>query len=337
MNKEPEITIITPVYNGLPYIKELVDSLLNQEFKNWELLVGDNASDDGTVEYLKSLHDERIRLFLHKKNLGVFRNLNLLFKNATAPYCQILCADDYFEDSKSLTRIVDFWQNAPTEVGFARFDFYPSNEKSNVVNYEREILPDVITPRQADFFFFIFYNIPGNLSNVTVRTQIMNEFGGFKEDWRYSGDFEFWTRISVKYSFALRREKAIYVRKHPGQISSGSSSENKTGIKFAEIREALVPMFNRLVEQFPKSSFLLKLNGTIGYDVLARYLGLRSWLLNGNSTLYHKVIEVNSHAPYLLNQHLRWILFLCTLGGRLFRKSLIKFTIKRFRKSYKLF
>ena len=49
----PAISIITPVWNGLPYIKECVESVIAQDFQDWELIIGDNASEDGTSEYLR--------------------------------------------------------------------------------------------------------------------------------------------------------------------------------------------------------------------------------------------------------------------------------------------
>ena len=54
MSSVPAISILTPVWNGLPYVKECIASVLAQEFQDWELLIGDNGSTDGTREYLAS-------------------------------------------------------------------------------------------------------------------------------------------------------------------------------------------------------------------------------------------------------------------------------------------
>jgi glycosyltransferase involved in cell wall biosynthesis len=74
MGGAPAISILTPVWNGLPYIKECVNSVLAQDFQDWEMIVGDNASDDGTSEYLRTLTDPRIKVFRHDKNMGVCTN-----------------------------------------------------------------------------------------------------------------------------------------------------------------------------------------------------------------------------------------------------------------------
>ena len=76
MSVVPTISILTPVWNGLPYIKECVDSVFAQEFQDWELIISDNGSTDGTRDYLDTLKDQRVRIFKQEKNLGIDGNLN---------------------------------------------------------------------------------------------------------------------------------------------------------------------------------------------------------------------------------------------------------------------
>ena len=75
----PAISILTPVWNGLPYIKECVESVFSQEFQDWELIISDNGSTDGTRDYLDTLTDKRVQIFKQDKNLGIDGNLNFLF------------------------------------------------------------------------------------------------------------------------------------------------------------------------------------------------------------------------------------------------------------------
>src|SRR5688500_15313128 len=90
------ISILTPVWNGLPFVKECIDSVLSQEFQEWELIISDNGSTDGTRDYLDTLKDERIKIYKQEKNLGIYGNLNFLLSKASAPIGYWLCADDYF-------------------------------------------------------------------------------------------------------------------------------------------------------------------------------------------------------------------------------------------------
>ena len=74
----PRISVLMPVYNGMPYIPDAVESVLAQDEQDWELVISDNGSTDSTRDYLRSLQDPRIRVHLQQANLGIFGNLNFL-------------------------------------------------------------------------------------------------------------------------------------------------------------------------------------------------------------------------------------------------------------------
>lgn len=214
----PCISILLPVWNGLPYIKECIQSVLNQDFQDWELIVSDNGSSDGTREYLNSLSDHRIHVFNQEKNLGILGNVNFLFTQARCPISQMLCADDYFTLTNSLSVIVKYWESAAPEIGFVSFstirtveDFGEASGRSNI--------PAIITPQTAPLWFFVFGNILGNLSNVSLRTHLVSELGGFAETLPMAGDFEFWSRASSAVSIGVEYEEVIYIRRHFGVAS----------------------------------------------------------------------------------------------------------------------
>lgn len=89
-----KITILLPVFNGLPYIKETIASIFAQSNEDWCLSVSDNASTDGTYEYLKSLNDPRVRLSRHGSNIGAAANWAHLFETTDSEYAVLFGADD---------------------------------------------------------------------------------------------------------------------------------------------------------------------------------------------------------------------------------------------------
>ena len=92
----PSITVIIGVYNGENCITKAVDSIVQQSFKDWELIICDDASSDKTYNLLKNyVTDERIKIIQNEKNLGLGASLNKCIENATGKYLVRQDADDH--------------------------------------------------------------------------------------------------------------------------------------------------------------------------------------------------------------------------------------------------
>lgn len=251
MNPEPVISILTPVWNGLPYIKECIASVFSQDFQNWELIISDNGSTDGTRDYLDSLEgtDPRIIIFKQEMNLGIDGNLNFLFSKASTPLAYVLCADDYFY-AGALGSVIHAWETAGDETAFIAFNWKVGNEeKSILVRYSNKILPNHLDSTQSQLAFFLFGNLPGNLSNVCSRVAMVRAAGGFRVGLKQAVDFEIWARLSKSHDMILAETTTAYIRKHEGEASFYL---NKKGALFAEhliiyepLVEALVPFVKR--------------------------------------------------------------------------------------------
>lgn len=92
----PVLSVGLPVRNGMPFLEESLLSILNGEYQDYELIVCDNASTDGTPDLLAeyAARDERIRVIRNKTNIGVARNFNLTFSLAHGRYFRWMAADD---------------------------------------------------------------------------------------------------------------------------------------------------------------------------------------------------------------------------------------------------
>ena len=90
----PLISVVMPSYNHAKYIKKAVDSVLAQDFDDFELLISDDASPDSSWQVISSFNDPRIRSFRQKQNLGPVGNLVFLIKEARGNYIALLNSDD---------------------------------------------------------------------------------------------------------------------------------------------------------------------------------------------------------------------------------------------------
>jgi glycosyltransferase involved in cell wall biosynthesis len=305
-----KISIITPVWNGLPWVKNCVESVLTQRFEDWELLISDNGSTDGTRDYLATLTDPRIRVFYQPQNLGILGNVNFLFQNARAPLSQFLCHDDYLVAPESLAKIVALWADAAPEIGFIRANWNQKEARNALEAYALEALPKRIEPRDADLFFFIFGCIPGNLSNVSVRTGLVEQMGWFDQRLPSAGDFEFWIRSARQWVFLLEKSDLTHVRAHPGQASKYL---NRHGEIVGQLYKVVGTLFDRLKTDIPKQT--LRAHATLAYDALQRWAGVRQVLTDSNREYLDRLEAEVAERDAFLSSHLRWTAFFLSGGG----------------------
>ena len=89
-----KVSVLIPVYNGAPFLKEALDSILNQTFTDFELILLNDASPDNSEEIIKQYNDDRIRYYRNKKNLGISASRNKLMDLAQGEYWVIMDNDD---------------------------------------------------------------------------------------------------------------------------------------------------------------------------------------------------------------------------------------------------
>ena len=100
---EEKIDILLATYNGEKYLKEQLDSILNQTYKNIRIIISDDCSKDTTPEILKEYQkkDDRIELHIQKNNLGVVKNIEFLLRKVKSPYYMLADQDDYWLPEKA--------------------------------------------------------------------------------------------------------------------------------------------------------------------------------------------------------------------------------------------
>lgn len=232
----PRITVLMPVYNGMPYIPEAVNSVLSQSLADWELVISDNGSLDETRAYLDSLNDPRIRVFKQDSNLGIFGNLNFLLEQASSPIAKILCSDDALLEG-GLERIAAFMEDRP-QCAVSRCWASGDSEIFSVRGraYFEGKLPSRLNPPAASLAFAAFGNLVGNLSKAACRPSMVLEAGGFDQAFPYAGDYEGWMRVARRFGLDLQDEELIFERRHEQQNSNLLNKNNE-----------LVPQMNKLL------------------------------------------------------------------------------------------
>jgi glycosyltransferase involved in cell wall biosynthesis len=317
------ISIVMPTYNGMKFLEQAVNSVMSQNHQDWELIISDDGSKDETRNYLATLQDSRIKVHLQPSNLGIFGNLNFLFSQAGSEVTQILCQDDYFVDEGALDRILEEWSRLAPEIAYLRCN-HQLDAFSKHALFEGKVLPPIVHPEQSDLYFFIFGCIPGNLSNVSVRTEAVKRAGWFRTDLPYAGDFEFWSRLGRSSSWAIARTSVVKVRGHSGQASS---TLNRAGELLPQLREILEGLYQSLVRK-GYSSTLLRLEVIINFVSQHRDRGIRFVLKRKGDGYLRRVSAEFDSSSLSFGPFMGWLIYFGSLGGRFFSNSVAKQLLK---------
>ena len=206
--KAPAVSVLMTAYNREDYIAESIDSVLAQKFGDFELLITDNQSTDGTVDIARRYErlDPRVRVVVNERNLGQFGNRNRAASLATAEFLKFHDSDDVMYPH-CLDVMVTAMRAEP------RAGFGLSNSRA----WPGGPVPMLLTPRQSyqrEFLGFgVFMCGPGG---SIFRTEVFKALGGF-EDYGAPSDTIFWMRACARHPVLLLPADLFYYREHPGQ------------------------------------------------------------------------------------------------------------------------
>jgi glycosyltransferase involved in cell wall biosynthesis len=214
----PQISVILPVYNGGEYLKYSVESVLQQINADFELIIVDDCSTDGSNQYLQSLNDNRIRLFTNTSNKGLFWNLNFLISNANSSLIKLWAQDDIMYP-ECLASFINFYNNHP-EVGFMYSMVHNIDVNGLIKKSEKvDITPEIISTDLHAQISFEYGSIAGNISNTCIVRKALDKVGLFNEQMLISADFEMWVRIAQYFPVGFIKLPVIKLRDHDKQLS----------------------------------------------------------------------------------------------------------------------
>lgn len=215
------ISVVLPVYNGMKYLKQSVDSVLKQTLIDFEFLICDDCSTDSSYTFIKSYNDHRIQLTRNEKNLGLFPALNSLCKLATGKIIKLWAQDDVMSP-ECLEEVIRMHLNHP-EIGFSYSDREIIDANDNVIiNLHNDDTPEIISPHLHDQIAFFTGSIAGNISNVAIFKAKLKEAGWFNENMKISADFDMWVKLSAHHPVGRINKELIQLRDHSEQLSRSS-------------------------------------------------------------------------------------------------------------------
>lgn len=220
--QQPKVSVVITSYNYEDYIGEAIESVIAQTYKNWELVVVDDASTDRSVEvisrYVKQFPD-KIRLIAQTENRGVGYVANLGIENTTGEYIANLGSDDRMLPQR-LEKQMAYFQKNP-KVGVVCSDVVVINSDGVVVEGDT-VFSKPITDLRMQLLEGNFINSP----SVTHIKRIHTEMGDINPILDYVQDFDHWLRILDRYEIVRLPEKLTEYRIHGKNLSARESGKH---------------------------------------------------------------------------------------------------------------
>ena len=230
--KISEILVFVPTYNSEKYLRQCLDSVLQQTFQDWKCVISDDASTDKSVEIAREYEkiDSRFKVLTHEKNVGAANNWNRAKENNNSFATKMLCADDYlFKDA--LKEQLDILHRNQTAIVFSeRYIVFPSGKKLH------PRLPKYASSISFNDAFKLYINLGRNIFGEPVtalfRTDLFVKSEGFYPKFEYSLDTSGYMAIARGHDVTFDNSVVGAFR-----VSKNQWSHKLKGKQFAHVFE----------------------------------------------------------------------------------------------------
>ncbi|OAZ03098.1 glycosyltransferase [Flavobacterium succinicans] len=299
---QPLVSIVFTSYNHQEYLRQALDSLVNQTYPNIEIIIIDDCSTDGSQEILREYeHFENITLKLQTQNSGSYvKASNFGASFAKGEYILFAQCDDFAEANQIEVLLKAFESNASVGVVFS---------KSNLVDEKGKTFADDFYGREKSFKdavkenglikadkmkeFLSFSCVIPNLSAALIKHDLFKEINGLSDQYLVVADWEFWLDLTEKTDFYYVSQPLNYFRQHATTIRS--SIKMKT-----QIVEIYKMFYNHLSknELRPAQQYKLKVGaGAVWFSYFVE--NKKAWI-QCFTTVYPEINKIEKRRLYYL-------------------------------------
>jgi len=212
----PKISVIMSVYNGEKYLREAIDSILNQTFTDFEFLIGNDCSTDGTKEILDQYTDPRLKILHYETNVGLTASLNWLLSLANGDYIARMDADDisHRQRFQFQTKYLDEHPG----VGLVGSSYYRIDEQGRITGL-------FTGPKQENKNLWVRQHV--GHGTFMIRHRALYLVGNYNEEFEYAQDYELLLRIAEKYQITNIPFPLYSWRNHPAGITTSKKPSQR--------------------------------------------------------------------------------------------------------------
>lgn len=224
----PVISVVMSVYNGEKYLRESIESILNQTYRNFEFIIINDGSTDSTREIVLSYDDPRICLIDNKENIGLTKSLNKGLRIARGGYIARMDADDISMPNRFESQI-DFLNH--------HREYAVVGTLLKVINENSKVIFTIEKPIQhTDIRDFLNRDNCIGHGSAMIRKTCLQSVGFYDESIEKSQDYDLWLRISQNYKLANIPQYLYMWRNHKENISEKHRNEQKHFVEMIKTR-----------------------------------------------------------------------------------------------------
>jgi len=223
MKDSPSVSIVMNCFNGETYLKQAIDSVINQTFEDWELIFWDNLSTDNSSEIVMSYQDHRIKYFKSETHTLLGKARNLAMNNAKADWVAFLDVDDIWLENK-LERQIELIRSDKNNIGFiyGRCEvIYSDDPKKNHRFKQGQTLPSGNIFEELLLENFIPF------VSAVVDKKKFSSLGGFDNKLKHSTDYYMFLRLAEKYPVKALQDVSSTYRIHEGNLTNSLRIEGE--------------------------------------------------------------------------------------------------------------
>ena len=292
---KPDVSVIMSVYNGETYLREAINSVINQTFKNWELIVINDCSTDSTAQILEEISslDERVKVHPNEVNLRLPTSLNKAISLCEGKYIARMDADDICLPDRLEKQFKFMEENPDVDLSSCRF-----------MTVKNGVYASGGAGGRCDskaLRAMLLVSNPLLHPGVIAKAEVMREFN-YDPNFTFTEDLELWTRMAIAdKKLAILPECLLIYRLHDKQITSTTLERQRTEV--LKIQDKYCgTLFKRMdneMQQFYISGVYFRENADV-----SRFLKYAKWLRKESTKSFDKN-DVNSALLEILAEYKR--------------------------------
>lgn len=213
IKKTPLISILVNCYNGGDFLHSAVKSIINQTYKNWEVIFLDNNSTDNSLEIIKKFHNKKIKIFqIQTKNIvSLYKARNLALKKAKGDFIAFLDTDDTWNRNKLSSQVDDLIKDPSASIFYSNFSILFQKSQKKKLKFKKKLPSGFIVKNLLKDYCI-------GLNTLLIKKKIFKDHK-FDEKYNIIGDFDLLIRLSFKFQIIANQKSLTNYRIHKSNLS----------------------------------------------------------------------------------------------------------------------